>query len=70
MIISTMNQQNKLNPSKQGHNESKKSYASVATQKGSNDRNPTQGRRNWGGQEGQLPHLPFVGRGKGGKSAL
>ena len=30
-----------------------------------------QGRRNWGrGQEGQLPSLPFAGRGKGGKSAL
>ena len=29
-----------------------------------------QGRRNWGGQEGQLPPLPFAGRGKGGKSAL
>ena len=28
-----------------------------------------QGRRNWGGQEGQLPPLPFAGRGKGGKSA-
>ena len=23
-----------------------------------------------GGQEGQLPPLPFAGRGKGGKSAL
>ena len=33
---------NKLNPSKQGHKESKKSYASAATPKSSNDRNPTQ----------------------------
>ena len=30
-----------------------------------------QGRRNWGGgQEGQLPLLPFARRGKGGRSAL
>jgi hypothetical protein len=30
-----------------------------------------QGRRNWGGgQEGQLPPLPFTRRGKGGKGAL
>ena len=33
---------NKLNPSKQGHKESKKSYASAATPKSSNDRKPTQ----------------------------
>ena len=31
---------NKINPSKQGHKESKKSYASAATPKSSNDRNP------------------------------
>ena len=30
-----------------------------------------QRRRNWGGgQKGQLPPLPFAGRGKGGKSAF
>ena len=29
-----------------------------------------QGRRNWGGQEGQPPPLPFIRRGKGGKGAL
>ena len=33
---------NKLNPPKQGHKESKKSYARAATPKNSNDRNPTQ----------------------------
>ena len=33
---------NKLNPSKQGHKESKKSYASAATSKSSNDHNSTQ----------------------------
>ena len=33
---------NMLNPSKQGHKESKKSYDSTAAPKSSNDRNPTQ----------------------------
>ena len=47
----------KLNPSKQGHKESKKSYASVATPKSSNDRNP----------RGSCPPCVLLGGARGAK---